>query len=232
MSRFLLIFFNCAIFLQQFGFAQSSSRELVSDMDSSLVILVKLQNKVKDINPCLKEFHPVAVSHNDSLLIFDYNSADSEYEFIKETAQPFPLPEGIQASFPLSVYDNKPTCIVSQGTFSNPVGYTTVMHEFIHCCQYNSVESGLKQTLDIYKTAMKNKDYSWEIMYPFPYDDSLFVEYYDSFRGALADNDIETAKIFRDKLKTYLSKNDFEYMLWEEWKEGLARYVENKLTNG
>ena len=164
------------------------------------------------------------------MLIFDYNPADSEYEFIKEAAQPFPLPEGIQASFPLSVYDNKPTCIISLNTFSKPAGYITIMHEFINCCQYSSVEPELKQTLDIYNTVMKNKAYSWEIMYPFPYNDSLFVSYYDNFNNALGNNDIETAEIFRHKLKAYLSKTDFEYMLWGEWKEGMARYVENKIS--
>ena len=230
MSRFLFIMLLCTVSSQQIQFAQSSSRELVSDMDSSLIILVKLQKKVKDIYPCLKKFHPVAVPYNDSLLIFDYNSTDNEYRFIKETAQPFPLPEGIQASFPLSVYDNKPTCIVNRGTFSKPAGFITVLHEFIHCCQYSGVEPGLKQSLDIYNTAMKNKDYSWEIMHPFPYNDSLFVSYYEIFKDALVNNDNETAKIFRHKLKAYLSKTDFEYMLWEEWKEGLARYVENKIN--
>jgi hypothetical protein len=200
-------------------------------MDSSLKVLVDLQNKVADVHPCLKDFYPVAVPLGDSLLIFDYNSTNSKYSFIKETGQPFPLPEGIQASFPLSVYDNKPTCIVNPNTFGNPAGYSTILHEFIHCCQYSSAEPALKQSLEVYKAAMKNENYSWEITYPFPYDDSLFIGYYDHFKAALERNDIHSAKLYRNKLKAHLSSTDFEYLLWEEWKEGLARYVENQINS-
>jgi hypothetical protein len=231
MKKFLLIISMFILPLRQTLFAQSSSEELAAKLDSSLTELVKIQMECTDIHPCLKEFHPVAVPDRDSLLIFDYSSADKGYKLVKETKQPFPLPEGIQASFPLSVYDNKPVCIVNPKTFSSIRGYTTVMHEFIHCCQYNSVESELKQDLQIYKTAMENKDYSWEITHPFPYDDSLFIRYYESYVRFMDKNDMTAAKEFRHKLKDHLSKTDFEYMLWEEWKEGTARYVENKICD-
>jgi hypothetical protein len=224
------IFFVFLLYISApFNFTQTTSLELTGKMDSSLAVLVNLQNKVKDVYPCLNEFQPVAVPYKDSLLIFDYNPEESKYNFIKETSQPFPLPEGIQASFPLSVYDNKPTCIVNLNTFSSTAGYTTIMHEFIHCCQFNSVEPELKNTLEIYKSAMQNKDYSWEIAHPFPYDDSVFNTFYDSYKQALEENNIVKAKQFRARLKEHLGKIDFEYMLWEEWKEGLARYVENKI---
>lgn len=217
--------------LYQNCFPQTTSVELINKIDSSLVQLVKIQELVKDIHSCLTKFHPVAVPYKDSLLIFDYDTAENEYGFVKETQQPFPLPEGIQASFPLSVYGNKPTCIVNPNTFGNPAGYSTVLHEFIHCCQYGSVDPGLKESLGVYRAAMKNKDYSWEITYPFPYDDSLFIDYYDHFKAALKNNDIQSAELYRDKLKAHLTNTDFEYMLWEEWKEGLARYVENKILH-
>lgn len=222
----LIIFIST---LYQNCFPQTTSVELISKMDSSLVQLVKIQELVKDIHPCLIKFHPVAIPYKDSLLIFDYDTTENEYGFVKETAQPFPLPEGIQASFPLPSYANKPTCIVNQNTFSNLSGYSTVMHEFIHCCQYNGAEPELKQSLEVYKKAMETKNYSWEITYPFPYDDSVFINYYGKFKTSLENDDIQPARLYRDKLRSYLSKTDFEYMLWEEWKEGLARYVENKI---
>lgn len=31
------------------------------------------------------------------------------------------------------------------------------------------------------------------------------------------------------KLKEILSKDDFDYMCWQEWKEGFARFIENKI---
>jgi hypothetical protein len=229
MKRFLLFIFLLNIFVLQNDFAQSSSKELIVKLDSSLKVLVDLQTKVKDVYPCLAKFQPVAVPYKDSLLIFDFDSTENSYKLVKETAQPFPLPEGIQATFPLSVYNNKPTCIVNPKTFSTTAGYTTVMHEFIHCCQYNTVEPELKKDLDVNKIAMKTKDYSWEIDHFFPYDDSLFIKFYDNYKQALEENNMTKAKEFRSALKEDLGKIDFEYMLWEEWKEGLARYVENKI---
>ncbi len=230
--KHLLIAFISLIAFRSSVNAQVSSGELISIMDSSLKVLVELQTKVKDIHPCLNEFHPVAIPYKDSLLIFDYNRAEKSYQFIKETGQPFPLPEGIQASFPLPVYDNKPTCIVNTKTFSATAGYATVMHEFIHCCQFNSVEPEIKEELEIYKSAMQNRDYSWEIVHPFPYDDSIIHQSdYDSYKEALQENNIEKAREIRNIIKGHLNKTDFEYMVWEEWKEGLARYVENKILD-
>lgn len=33
----------------------------------------------------------------------------------------------------------------------------------------------------------------------------------------------------RQNLKETLSQKNFEYMIWQEWKEGFARYIENHL---
>jgi len=76
---------------------------------------------------------------------------------------------------------------------------------------------------------MKENDYSWEITHPFPYDDSVFINYYNQYKQALKTGNIKSAKQLRAKIKEYLDPGDYEYMLWEEWKEGLARYVENKI---
>jgi hypothetical protein len=229
MKQFFLFILLLSFFIKVDILPQTSSKKLIAKMDSSLIILVKVQTKVKDVYPCLEKFQPVAVPYKDSLIIFDYDSSENSYKLIKETTQPFPLHEGIQASFPLSVYDNKPTCIVNPKTFNSAVGYTTIMHEFIHCCQYNSVEPELKSNLEIYKTAMKNKNYSWEIAHPFDWDDSVLVNLYDTYKQALETNDIKSTKEYRFRIKRHLSGIDFEYLLWEEWKEGLARYVENKV---
>jgi hypothetical protein len=201
---------------------------LISKTDSLLVNLVALQKKVSDIHPCLNEHQPIAVAYKDSLLIFDFVSQGT-YGLVKRTAQPFPIPLGMEASFPLSVYDNRATCVITPTTLEKSSGFATILHEFIHCCQYNSVEMQLKQELEIYKNAMKENDYSWEITHPFPYDDSVFINYYNRYKQALKSGDIKSAKELRAEIKEYLDPGDYEYMLWEEWKEGLARYVENKI---
>jgi hypothetical protein len=204
---------------------------LISKTDSLLEKFVALQQKCADIHPCLTEHQPIAIVYNDSLLIFDFDTEAESYALIKKAGEPFPLPKGIEASFPLSVYDNKPTCIITPTTLERSSSFATILHEFIHCCQFNSVEMQLKGKLEIYKEAMKMKDYSWEIMYPFPYDNPVFINYYNRYKEALESDNLAAAKKLRSEIKEYLDPNDYEYMLWEEWKEGFARYVENKVRD-
>jgi hypothetical protein len=222
---------SCIIFLSVINlFAQEiSETAFIEIIDSSLAELVNIQNKIKDIHPCLNESHPIAVAYKDSLLIFDFDGVAGYYKFAKKTPQPFPIPEGLQASFPLSVYNNIPSCVITHKTLNSTTGYATMLHEFIHCCQFNSVEQELKQNLKIYSDASEKQDYSWELMHPFPYNDSIFVNYYDNFKHALQLNQIDIAKQYRLQIKNFLSQVDYEYLLWEEWKEGLARFVENKI---
>ena len=226
-----LITFTTALFLlTSFNLFTQDIPEnlLISKTDTLLENFAALQRKVADIHPCLNEHQPIAIAYKDSLLIFDLVSQGT-YGLVKKTAQPFPLPKGIEASFPLSVYDNRATCVITPTTLVKPSGFATILHEFIHCCQFNSIEMQLKEELEIYKVAIEKQDYSWEITHPFPYDDSVFINYYDEYKQALKTSDIKSAKQLRAEIKDYLEPNDYEYMLWEEWKEGLARYVENKI---
>ena len=204
---------------------------LISKTDSLLEKFVALQQKCADIHPCLIKHQPITIVYNDSLLIFDFDNEAENYALIKKAGEPFPLPKGIEASFPLSVYNNKPTCIITPTTLERSSGFATILHEFIHCCQFNSVEMQLKGKLEIYKEAMKKNDYSWEIMHPFPYEDSVFINFYNQYKEALKSKNLVAAKKLRSEIKKYLNPKDYEYMLWEEWKEGLARYVENKVRD-
>jgi hypothetical protein len=213
-----------------FGQTRLNSK-FFSEIDSSLSRLIKMQSKVSFIHPALMNFYPVAIIQNDSLYIFDYNKKELKYKFIKQSPVPFPMSEDMQASFPLSVYDNIPTCVTGKKIFNYINGYTIIMHEFVHCWQAAEVEMEIKSKLKIAQIAMANKDYMWELNHPFPYDDSLFVIHYQNFIVALNDKNLDEARAQRKLLKEYLSDADYEYMVWEEWKEGVARYVENKVKN-
>lgn len=202
---------------------------LMHKIDSCLVKLTEVKNKAVHINKCFENFYPIAIAVKDSLYIFDSPGDSSKYTLVKKTAQPFPIPAGMQASFPLSVYDNKAACVITPATLINPDGNVFILHEFIHCCQFNSVETEIKEELSIYKEAMEKQDYMWEMSHPFPYNDTLYCSLYGLFKSALISNNIEAAKKFRSEIKNHLSKNDFEYLLWQEWKEGFARYNENKI---
>jgi hypothetical protein len=67
----------------------------------------------------------------------------------------------------------------------------------------------------------------WEINYPFPYAVARFVELYTAFLGAVEGDQVGEALECRRQLKQGLDVGDFEYMVWQEWKEGFARFVEN-----
>jgi len=230
MKLILVLTFLLAITNGENCNAQTDERNsFIQKTDSSLAVLMKIQNETTGVHQCLNKFYPVAVAFNDSLYIFDFDTRAVKYELIKIAAQPFPIPKGMQASFPLSIYDNKPCCVITPKTFSTAAGYATILHEFIHCCQFNSVETELKEKLEIVNIANENEDYSWEINHPFPYNDSVFINYFENYKDALQHDNLTNAKNLRLKLQEHLNKTDFEYLVWEEWKEGLARYVENKI---
>ena len=47
---------------------------------------------------------------------------------------------------------------------------------------------------------------------------------------AIQRGDPERALAIQKALRQRLSQEDQEYMAWQEWKEGLARYLENKIA--
>ncbi len=207
----------------------SISQNLMEKVDSGLVKLVQLQQELKKIHPLLESLYPVAVVENDSIYIFDYDSIAADYIFIKKDHVPFPMGKGIRASFPLSVYDNIPSCVVSPEVFDSLSGYPVIFHEFIHCGLVYTSEQKLKSGLNISLEAMRNENYSWELTHPFPYDDSLVITMFGEFITSLKIREGIKVKKIRSEMRNYLNPLDFEYMVWEEWKEGFARLIENKI---
>ena len=202
---------------------------LVRRIDSCLAQLVQMREETKDIHPYLSSLHPVAVVERDDLYIFDIDSGSGTYRLQQKGPSPFPMPKGIRASFPLAAYGGKPSCVVSPDVFDEPGGYATIFHEFIHCVQSLTVEPALKQNLDIAQQAVRSNNYSWEINHAFPYQDSVFIKQYSSFLEALGKGDQKTIGESMSTLRRHLVRPDYEYMVWEEWKEGFARFIENKI---
>jgi hypothetical protein len=201
----------------------------VASLDSAFARLTAMHDTVKGVHPLLADLHPVAVVEGDSLLIFDTGSPGAPYRFQRKEPAPFPMQKGIRASFPLSCYGNTPTCVVSPEVFDTREGYATIFHEFVHCAQALSCENELKQTLHVATAAFAAKDYSWEINRQFPYGDSGFAGAYSRFLDSLRTGDSGGVRIAVRDLKRILPADDYEYMVWVEWKEGLARYCENRI---
>ncbi len=163
------------------------------------------------------------------MTIFDVDKSGVSYQIVKVIPAMMPLPEGVRAAFPLEGYAGRIAAVVSPDIFESLDGYVTVFHEFVHCYQYSTCETELKKTLDLTQLAKETGDVMWEINYPFPYTAKRFINGYQGFMDAVAARDETEIQRTRVELHTYLGVHDFEYMVWQEWKEGLARWVENRI---
>lgn len=204
--------------------------ELMNEYQEKLLKLVQIQNKIKHIHPIFKDSYPVTVVCNDVFEIYDFVPDKDRYELFKTEPCLFPVPKGIRAAFPLECYDKKVCAVVSGDAFDSLDGYVATLHEFVHCAQANECEAQLKDGLTIFRKYLKKNDYMWELNHPFPYSDPAFVELFMRYFGALETSDYLKVTSLRQQLKAVLSATDLEYLLWQEWKEGLARFVENKVN--
>jgi hypothetical protein len=108
-------------------------------------------------------------------------------------------------------------------------GYVTILHEFVHCYQFITCEAGLKQELMVAKQSVAAGDMLWEIQYEFPYEDPEFTILFERFISSISVGDLAMTDELQRDLKSILSKPDYEYLVWQEWKEGFARYIENRI---
>lgn len=214
--------------------AQPGSQEeeqtiMVEKYSQSLKKLFEIQKKIVRIHPFLKKLYPVAIVEGDLFYVFDLDSSGRRYVLAKLAKPAMIVPEGIRAAFPLDFYDNKMACVVTGDVFDDPSGYVMIFHEFVHCAQTDCCENKLKSGLSVAQQAQAANDYMWELNHPFPYEDSDFSEIYTIFLEAAAEGDADKVLRCRTFLKEVLNTPDYEYMVWEEWKEGFARLIENRI---
>jgi hypothetical protein len=191
--------------------------------------LFALRETVRDIHPVFAKLYPVAVAKDRTLWIFVPDEGAKTYVLSKTVPEPFPIPTGIRAAFPLEALGGAPACVVTPDVFVQSDGLVFVLHEFVHCAQWTTVEPKLKEGLGIYRNAMAKKDYMWELQHPFPYEEARFVAAYRAMLTALATGDGAGVRKSRTVLTSLLNQDDFDYMTWQEWKEGLARHLENAI---
>ncbi|MGD8540085.1 MAG: hypothetical protein PVI66_15340 [Candidatus Aminicenantes bacterium] len=202
---------------------------MVEKYGESLQKIFEVQEKIVRIHPFLQKLYPIAIVEGDLFYVFDLDSSRKRYILAKLAEPAMILPEGVRAAFPLDFYDNKMACVVTGDVFDNLSGYVMIFHEFIHCAQMECCEHKLKSGLSVARQAQEAGDYMWELDHPFPYEDSDFSEIYAIFLEAAAEGDANTVFRCRTFLKETLNTPDYEYMVWEEWKEGFARLIENKI---
>ncbi len=191
--------------------------------------LFELRSRIVDVHPLLQKLYPIAIVADAQFYIFDVDDAGQAYTFVKQAPTPMPIPQGVRAAFPLNVYDGRAVCVVTDEVFDEPGGYVTILHEFVHCYQWEACEPQLRETLEIARAAIVRGDFMWELNYAFPYEAPTFMEPYAAFLDAVARNQGDRIQDCRVRLSQTLRKDEFEYMVWQEWKEGFARTVENRI---
>jgi hypothetical protein len=211
------------------GEQEAEQTKMVEKSIESLQELFEIQKKIVRIHPFLKKFYPVAIVEGDLFYVFDLNPSNRRYILAKLAKPAMIVPEGVRAAFPLDFYDNKMACVVTGDVFDGLSGYVTIFHEFVHCAQAECCEQKLKSELSIARQAQEAGNHMWELNHPFPYEDGDFSEIYAIFLEAASEGDADTVMRCRAFLKETLNRPDYEYMVWQEWKEGFARLIENRI---
>ena len=201
------------------------------DIDHPIQIIFQIQARIADLHPFLEKVFPIAIAEEGRFFIFDKAPLEPRYLLVKTAPTPMPIPQGVRAAFPLEAYDNQIVCVVTEDVFDTLDGYATIFHEFIHCQQFEHGETSLKETLKIYHQAQAKNDFMWEITYPFPYQTPQFFTPYAAFLEAADGEELEEILRFREKLAHGLDREDLEYLVWQEWKEGFARWIENRIRS-
>jgi len=196
----------------------------------ALLKVLEIQSRVRNVHSLFNDFYPIAVVSDNTFEIFDVPPDMRAYEHIKSEPCPFPLPEGVRAAFPLECYNGRISAVITPDAFDTLEGYVLIMHEFVHCAQYNTCETGLKEQLNIYWHYKKINDYAWEINHPFPYTDQSFIDVFGRYLRSLSGGGREALN-HRREFRQIVNEIDCEYILWQEWKEGYARFLENKIRN-
>ena len=187
-----------------------------------------MHGKIRNVDKSIEKLYPIAVVKENVFYIFDI--IERKYTFIKTGEIPgIQIPKGVLAAFPLPFYDGRGCVVVDESALETTEGLIFVFHEFVHCYQLETSENKLKTGLEIHRKALGNGNSMWELSHPFPYDNLAVSKLLDSLYESLIGQSIDGIKGILKELKTVLSNVDCEYMLWQEWKEGYARYIENKL---
>lgn len=208
---------------------QQEKEKFIESNLISLDKLCELHKKVNKLDVSLSNLLPVAIVENNTFFIFDLDSCGKRYELKLEHYSTMPIPKRVLAAFPLEFYDMKPCAVVSQDSFETLEGYIFIFHEFVHCFQWNNCENEIREQLKISKKVKEESNFMWELNYPFPYKDETFIEETLKLEVYLSINDYSNVIGYYKNMKKYLNEIDYEYMIWQQWKEGFARYIENEI---
>ncbi|GKX27637.1 hypothetical protein SH1V18_01170 [Vallitalea longa] len=194
------------------------------DIQNYLDDISNIQLNIQEIHMLYKINYPIVIVKDDNCYIFD-KSNGTNYSFIKEFKAVMHIPDDIAACFYLDNYYKKYCCIIGYKLIFEKNFPIVCFHEMVHCYQGMTVEEDIKNKLKIYD----ENSPMWEINYKFKYNEENFINYFKDYINALNNEKLETVKVKRKLLLQHLNECDREYFIWQEWKEGFARFIENKV---
>ncbi len=197
-------------------------------LDAALDRVVAIQRQLRDLHPAFARVYPVAVVRDKTFYIYEQDAATGRYRLVKTAPDRMNVQAGLRAAMPLDFWDGRVACVVTPDAFDNLRGFIVVFHEFVHCHQWETCELRLKEKMGLYRSAMERKDYMWELQYAFPYTSEAFAGPYGAMLTTLANKEAAALPAIRGRLRQSLSPDEWDYMTWQEWKEGTARYLENQ----
>lgn len=187
-------------------------------------------------------FSILFVTNTDEFLIEHYYQPDDFERMAYDTIihsnvhkRPTQMNKGFLATFP---YEGLNTIVIGtpENTGLNSTEWIiTLLHERFHQYQY----SAPKYFLDANDLNLANGDESgmWQLNYPFPYQDPLVINAYEVYTNALyhaveaigTEKWVEAKDTYfdaRKKFKAKLSEDDYKYISFQWYQEGIARYTE------
>ena len=189
--------------------------------------IIKVHNKIKHIHISLGKLYPITIINDGYFYVFDVSEAGHKYEFKRKVETSVVVSGEILTAFNLDFYDMKPSVVISKNMIENLGNDILVLHEFVHCFQLESGAVEIRNGLSIQAQEMVKNNYSWEINFPFPYNNKYFINKTMELAGDFSNGNYENVEVYRNCMRAYLHKAEYEYMIWQQWKEGFARYVEN-----
>jgi hypothetical protein len=159
----------------------------------------------------------------------------SKIYFRKQTYQP-----NLLATFPIA---GIPTIVIGQAQNTSRETSTpwvvTVLHEHFHQLQYT--QPGYYDAVNALGLSRGDQSGMWMLNYPFPYDWHEMQELFAPLKLLLAEAIHATTRSdFGPRLAAYfkqrreleltLSPDDYRYLSFQMWQEGIARYTEYRIA--
>lgn len=140
------------------------------------------------------------------------------------------------ATFPAT--GSEPTIVVgtpSSTGKTDAAWMITLLHEHFHQLQYS--QPGYYEQTAALNLAKGDTTGMWMLNYPFPYDDAAVGQRFEQFASALGEGlrlrgapgfagALREVKSRWRELRESLEEDDYAYLRFQLWQEGVARYVE------